>query len=137
MPCKYSIESNGQLVLEHWSGLVSPDEILAQKSILRTEEAIVEGATVLSDCRDAEFVISMEAVNLFAKTEESSAGDTRIKRYGFLVREEVYQQAQFFSDKVKQFGVTSIVFNSFEVASSWVGLESDGLAAMMRDLRGE
>ncbi|MDX1740979.1 MAG: hypothetical protein R3178_06780 [Rhodothermales bacterium] len=136
MPCKYTIERNGELVLERWHGVVSPDEILGQKDVLLREDGISEGATVLSDCRDAEFVISQEAVELFAKAEGNVAGETRIKRYGFLVRDDVYNQAQFFSEKVKQFGVTSIVFNSFEVASKWVGLSAEELDGLMSRLDG-
>ena len=34
MPCKYSIESNGQLVLEHWSGL----EVLDDEFLIRRQE---------------------------------------------------------------------------------------------------
>jgi hypothetical protein len=136
MPCRYTIERGGDLILERWYGVVSPDEILGQKQVLLQDDGVAEGATVLSDCRDAEFVISQEAVDLFAKAEGDVIGETRIKRYGFLVNDDVYQQAQFFSQKVKQFGVTAIVFNSLEVAGTWVGLSLQVLVDLMNGLQG-
>ena len=136
MPCTYSIENDGKIVLERWSGSVSPAEILAQKSLLAEEPRISAGAAVLSDCREAEFAVSADAVLDFAKAEESMARETRIKRYGFLVRNDVYQQAQFFSEKVKQFGVTAIVFNSLDIACTWVGMEVAEVEEIMRRLDG-
>jgi hypothetical protein len=85
VPCNYSIERVGKLVVKRWFGIVSPDEILAQKDLLLRNEDITSGASVLSDCRDAEFVISQEALHLFATAEEKTSGDSRIKRYGSLV----------------------------------------------------
>jgi hypothetical protein len=134
MPCKYSIERNGKLVIERWFGVVSPDEILAQKDVLLRNEDVASDASVLSDCRDAEFVISQEALQLFAKAEEKASDESRIRRYGFLVRDDVYQQAQFFSDSVKPFGVTAIVFDSFDVACAWVGMEPATIRKMMDGL---
>lgn len=136
MPCKYSIERDGKLVVERWFGVVSPDEILAQKDLLLGNEDIASGASVLSDCRDAEFVISQEALQLFAKAEEKASDESRIRRYGFLVSDDVYQQAQFFSDRVKPLGVTAIVFDSFDVACAWVGVEPAKVQKMMEGLRG-
>ncbi|MDX1740439.1 MAG: hypothetical protein R3178_04060 [Rhodothermales bacterium] len=137
MPCKYSLENDGRLVLERWYGVVSPDEILAQKSALLRDEHVAPGAVVLSDCRAAELIISQEAVQIFAHAEENSASASPIKRYGFLVNDDVYPHAQQFSNTVKSFGVTVIVFNSLEVAATWVGMEPGALRTLMGKLRGE
>ncbi len=134
MPCNYVIARDGAVVLELWTGTVSLTELTGHKTHLANEVDLRPGASVLSDCRRAEFEFSPEAIGDLANMENDPASDARIARYAFLVPDEVYAMARQFADKVEGFGKTVIVFNSLDVAATWLGMELSEVLALQERL---
>ena len=123
MPCKYVIAMDGNVVVELWTGTVTFDELMAHKKQLICDSAINAGASVLSDCTRAVFAISPDAISELSEMENDPHNRPRIRRYAFLVRNDVYDRAQQFAHRVDKYGKSVIIFNSLEVACTWLGID--------------
>ena len=134
MPCSYVIARDGAVVLELWTGTVSLTELAGHKTHLAHEPDLKPGASVLSDCRRAKFEFSPDAIGDLANMENDPASDARIARYAFLVPDEAYAMARQFADKVEDFGKTVIVFNSLDVAATWLGMDVSEVIALLESL---
>jgi len=123
MPCKYEIAMDGMLVVERWTGTVTHDELMTHKKNQVRDPSIKAGASVLSDCTRAVFSISLDAVNELADMETDAHNKTKIRRYAFLVNDDVYNRAQQFARRVENYGVIVIPFNSLDIACTWLGID--------------
>lgn len=123
MPCNYFIAMDGHAVVELWTGAVSLDELAAHKQRLFSDPSIQAGASVLSDFTRAEIQISPDGVRRLSAMDVDSPGNSAIHRYAFLVNYDVYDKAQLFAEEVNKHGKSVIIFNSLEVAATWLGMD--------------
>ena len=133
MPCKYVIAEGGNLVLERWTGTVSYEELLTHKASQLRDRSINPGASVLADCRAAMFAISGDQARELSAVEGKSDYTTTVRRYALVVNDDVYDRAQVFSKRVSQHGVTAIVFSSFDIASTWLGVNPQRAAKLIEE----
>lgn len=132
MPCKYLVAMDGRVVIERWTGTVASQELMTHKQQQANDPSIKPGAAVLSDCTGAVFAIAPHEIGeLSAMDKDSGSASTRVRRYAFLVNNDTYQLARQFSDQVNQHGKSVIIFNSMDVAASWLGLDSPQLRGLM------
>jgi hypothetical protein len=136
MPCKYAIAAHGLLVVERWTGTVAHEELLAHKAQQFRDPSIKAGASVLSDCTDAVFSISLEAIGKLSEMENNPEFQPKIRRYAFLVNNDVYARAQQFADRVNKYGKSVIIFNSLDVACLWLGIDALKLRDLMASIEG-
>ena len=123
MPCKYAIAMDGMVVVELWTGTVTGDELMAHKKQQVCDPSIKADASVLSDCTRAVFKISPEAINELSEMDNDANNKPKIRRYAFLVNNDAYDRARQFSDRVNKVGKSVIIFNSLEVACTWLGID--------------
>lgn len=95
---------------------------MGHKTQLANNADVKAGASVLSDCRFANFEMLPDAVINLAQMENDPASDSRIARYAFLVPDDVYDMARQFAAEVEKYGKTVIIFNSLNVAATWLGM---------------
>ena len=123
MPCKFLIAMDENAVLEQWTGAVTLDELIAHKQRLSRDPSIKAGASVLSDFTRATIEISPEGVRKLSEMDKDARGNAAISRYALLVDYDVYEEAQLFADEVNNHGKSVIIFNSLELAATWLGME--------------
>ena len=123
MPCKYVIKMDGKVVVERWEGTVTLDELMAHKQQQVFDPSIKEGASVLSDCTGATFQISPDAIGKLSAIDNDPDARKKIARYAFLVNRDTYDRAQQFSNQVNRDGKSVIIFNSLNVACTWLGID--------------
>jgi len=123
MPCKYVIAMDGDVVVERWTGTVTLAELMAHKRQQALDPSIKAGASVLSDCTRATIAMSPEAISELSAMDNDAANKPKIAQYAFLVSSDAYSKAQQFANQVNQYGKSVIIFNSLEVASTWLGMD--------------
>jgi hypothetical protein len=121
----------GKVVIERWTGTVSSQELMPHKQQQANDPSIYAGAAVLSDCTGAVFAIAPHEIGELAAMDKDSGSASRVRRYAFLVNNDTYRLARQFSDQVNQHGKSVIIFNSMDVAASWLGLDSPQLRGLM------
>ncbi|MDH3430896.1 MAG: hypothetical protein OEM60_10725 [Gammaproteobacteria bacterium] len=123
MPCKFVQAMDGDVILELWTGSVTLDEMMAHKQRLFADSSIKASASVLSDFTRATFSVSPEDVKKLAEMDNEPGGKSTIGRYAFLVDYGVYDEAQLFAEQVNRHGKSVIVFNSLDLAATWLGMD--------------
>lgn len=123
MPCKFVQAMDGDVILELWTGTVTLDEMMTHKQRLLTDSSIKASASVLSDFTRATFAVSPEDVRKLSALDNDPGGKSTIDRYAFLVDYGVYDEAQLFAEQVNRHGKSVIVFNSLELAATWLGMD--------------
>lgn len=136
MPCKYVIAMDGKLVVELWTGTVTLDELLAHKKQQTYDPAINADASLLADCTRAVFAISPDAIGQLSEMENDPQNRSKIRRYAFLVSNDVYDRAKQFSDRIKKYGKSGIIFNSLAIASTWLGIDQLKARELMDSIAG-
>jgi len=136
MPCKYVVAMDGKVVIERWTGIVASQELMAHKQQQTTDPSIKAGAAVLSDCTGAVFAIAPHEIGELSAMDKDSGNASKVRRYAFLVNNDTYQLARQFSDQVNQHGKSVIIFNSMDVAASWLGLDSPQLRELVDGIAG-
>ena len=134
MPCQFVLARDGTVVLEQWAGRVSLEDLVGHKTSLAKNLSLKAGASVLSDCTRASFKFSPDAITKLSEMENDPDSDTRIKRYAFLVSESDYDKAQQFANAVEKYGKVVIVFNSLDVASTWLGMDMSEVVALLQSM---
>ena len=94
MPCKYVIAQEGKVVVERWTGTVSPQELMAHKKQQALDPSIKENASVLSDCTSAVFALSPDDIGRISAMDTGPDKDSKITRYAFLVNDDTFTTAQ-------------------------------------------
>ena len=123
MPCKSLVLSGGTVVLEHWTGVVTHEELLAHNRQLLLDPTIARGAAVLADCRSARIEVPQERLHELAELHGDPARPSSISRFAFLVPPHAYSRAESFAREIGRFGITVIVFSSLPVACQWLGID--------------
>ena len=134
MPCKYLIAMDGIAVVELWTGEVTLDELIAHKQRLSRDPSIKAGASVLSDFTRATIEISPDGVRKLSEMDNDARGNAAISRYAFLVDYDVYDEAQLFADEVNSHGKSVIVFNSLELAATWLGMDFEKVREILQSV---
>jgi hypothetical protein len=125
---------DGNAVVELWTGEVTLDELIAHKQRLSRDSSIKAGASVLSDFTRATIEISPDGVRRLSEMDNDARGDAAISRYAFLVDYDVYDKAQLFADEVNSHGKSVIVFNSLELAATWLGMEFEKVREILQSV---
>lgn len=136
MPVDYVMAMDGEIVLELWTGTVTLEELMAHKRGQFSNPSIKSGASVLSDCRRAEFEISPDDVSKLSEMENDPRGKSTIARYAFLVDNDTYERAQMFAEQVNRQGKSVIIFNSLDVAAVWLGMDSMKVRDLLKGMGG-
>jgi hypothetical protein len=136
MPCRYLVALDGKVVLERWTGTVTRHELMTHKQQQVDDPSIKLAASVLSDCTGAVFAIAPEEISALSAMDKDPDSTLKIRRYAFLVNNDTYDKARQFSDQVNQYGKSVIIFNSLDVAASWLGLDALRVRELMGNIGG-
>ena len=131
MPCNYTIEQDGAIVIELWTGSVTADEIITHKERLARDRSVRADAAVLSDCTRARFAVTPEDISKMSAMDSGPKTDSNIARYAFLVSDSDYDNAQIFAEQVNRFGKSVIIFSTLDVAATWLGFDTPELSALL------
>jgi len=131
MPCTYMVALDGKVVIERWTGTVTGQELMAHKLQQVGDPSIKLGASVLSDCTGAAFAIAPSEIRELSAMDQDPKSTLKVRRYAFLVNNDTYDKARSFSDQINKTGKSAIIFNSLDVAASWLGLEAPQVRALM------
>ena len=123
MPNNYAVLNEGSVVVEFWTGQVTHDELLAHERRHLSDPSIKVGASVLIDAERAQFGTTVEEVKEVADLYGQVIGRLKVGRMALLVNKETYERALVFLKEVEGYGVKVIVFNSLDIACTWLGLD--------------
>ena len=123
MPVKYVVLNQGTLVVELWTGTISHDEVLAHERRHLSDSSIARGASVLVDANNASFETTPEAVHELADLYRRSGENLRVGKSALLVNRLAYDRAQLYERQASDCGVTVILFNSLDIACTWLGID--------------
>ena len=123
MPNNYAVLNGGSMVVEFWTGPVSQEEILAHERLHLSDPSVKAGASVLIDAERAHFGTTIEEVKEIADLYGQVIGKLKVSRMALLVNKETYERALVFLKEVEGYGVKVIVFNSLDIACTWLGLD--------------
>ena len=123
MPNNYAVLNEGSVVVEFWTGPVTHDELLAHERRHLSDPSIKAGASVLVDAERAQFGTSVEQVKDITALYGQAIGRLKVGRMALLVNKQTYERALMFLKEVEGYGVKVIVFNSLDIACTWLGLD--------------
>lgn len=123
MPNTYAVLNGGNAVVEFWTGQVTQDELLAHERRHLSDPAVKAGASVLIDAERAHFGTTVEEIKDIADLYGQVIGKLKVSRMALLVNKETYDRALVFMKEVEGYGVKVIVFNSLDIACTWLGLD--------------
>lgn len=123
MPNNYAVLNDGSAVVEFWTGQVTHDELLAHERRHLSDPSVKPGAAVLVDAERAHFGTTIDEVKELADLYGQVIGRLKVGRMALLVNKETYERALVFLKEVEGYGVKVIVFNSLDIACTWLGLD--------------
>jgi hypothetical protein len=123
MPNNYAVLNEGSAVVELWTGPVTHEELLAHERRHLSDPLIKAGASALVDAERAQFGTTVEQVKDIAALYGQTIGRLKVGRMALLVNKETYERALVFLKEVEGYGVKVIVFNSLDIACTWLGLD--------------
>jgi hypothetical protein len=123
MPVEYVVLNQGALVVELWTGTISHDEVLAHERRHLSDSSIARGASVLVDANNASFETTPEAVHEVIDLYRRSGENLRVGKSALLVNRLAYDRAQLYERQASDCGVTVILFNSLDIACTWLGID--------------
>jgi hypothetical protein len=123
MPVEYVVLNQGALVVELWTGTISHDELLAHERRHLSDSSIARGASVLVDANNASFETTPEAVHEVIDLYRRSGENLRVGKSALLVNRLAYDRAQLYERQASDCGVTVILFNSLDIACTWLGID--------------
>jgi hypothetical protein len=136
MPVEYVVLDKGALVLELWTGAISHDEVLAHERRHLSDPLIAFGASVLVDATSASFETEPEMVREVTDLYRCSAGRLRVGKVALLVNESGYDRVRLYVSQSSDFGVRAILFNSLNVACTWLGIDVARAREELKKFRG-
>ncbi len=119
----YVVLNGGSAVVEFWKGQVTHDELLAHERRHLSDPSIKTGAAVLVDAERAHFGTTVEEIKEVVALYGQVIGKLKVGRMALLVNKETYERALVFLKEVEGYGVKVIVFNSLDIACTWLGLD--------------
>ena len=120
----YAVLNEGSVVVEFWTGQVTHDELLAHERRHLGDPSVKPGAAVLVDAERAHFGTTVDEVKELADLYGLVIGRLKVGRMALLVNKETYERALIFLKEVEGYGVKVIVFNSLDIACTWLGLDA-------------
>ena len=135
MPVEYVVLNQGALVVELWTGTISHDEVLAHERRHLSDSSIARGASVLVDANNASFETTPEAVHELADLYRRSGENLRVGKSALLVNRLAYDRAQLYERQASDCGVTVILFNSLNIACTWLGIDVTVASTELKKLR--
>ena len=123
MPNNYAVLNSGSVVVEFWTGPVTHEELLAHERRHLSDPSVKPGAAVLVDAERAHFGTTIDEVKELADLYGQVIGRLKVGRIALLVNRETYERALVFLKEVEGYGVKVIVFNSLDIACTWLGLD--------------
>ena len=135
MPIKIAVLNNGNVVINHWIGDVTFDDLLEHDRKMLQDPSIVPGATVLTDTTKANAIdFEIDRIPEFIDIMKDPENKTAIARFGLLVATENLEVANAFADATEKIGVPLVIFSSIDVAAVWVGVEPSVLIRTLTEL---
>jgi hypothetical protein len=135
MPNNYAVLNGGSVVVEFWTGQVTHEELLAHERRHLSDPLIKAGASVLVDAERAQFGTTVEEVKEIADLYGQVVGRLKVGRMALLVNKETYERAQVFLKEAEGYGVKVIVFNSIDIACTWLGLDVGVARSQLKTLQ--
>lgn len=137
MPNTYAVINDGSMVVEFWTGQVTHDELLAHERRHLSDPLIKAGASVLVDAQRARFGTTEEEIADIAVLYSRVVGKLKVTRMALLVNNETYERALVFMKEVEGYGVKVIIFNSLDIACTWLGLDVNLARKQLQALQAE
>jgi hypothetical protein len=137
MPNTYAVINDGSMVVEFWTGQVTHDELLAHERRHLSDPSIKAGAAVLVDAQRARFGTTEEEIADIAVLYSRVVGKLKVTRMALLVNNETYERALVFMKEVEGYGVKVIIFNSLDIACTWLGLDVNVARKQLQALQAE
>lgn len=137
MPSTYAVIDDGRIVVEFWTGEVTHDELLAHERRHLSDPLIKAGASVLVDAQRARFGTTEEEIADIAVLYSRVVGKLKVTRMALLVNNETYERALVFMKEVEGYGVKVIIFNSLDIACTWLGLDVNVARKQLQALQAE
>jgi hypothetical protein len=123
MPNRYATFDGGMTVFELWTGQVTHEELVAHAREQFQDSRIRPGAMVLADARSASFATDPGQVQEFTDVYGLPENINRTSKCALVVAYDVWERAQLFAEQAKKYGVAVIVFNSLDVACTWLAID--------------
>lgn len=123
MPHNYVVVNSGSVVVEFWTGQVTHNQLLAHERLHLSDPSVKPGAAVLVDAERAHFGTTIDEVKELADLYGQVIGRLKVGRMALLVNKETYERALVLLKEAEGYGVKVIVFNSLDIACTWLGLD--------------
>lgn len=137
MPNTYAVLNGGNAVVEFWTGQVTHDELLAHERRHLSDPSVKPGAAVLVDAERAHFGTTSDEVKELADLYGQAIGRLKVGRMALLVNKETYERALVLLKEAEGYGVKVIVFNSLDIACTWLGLDVNVARKQLQALQAE
>jgi hypothetical protein len=137
MPNNYAVLNEGSVVVEFWTGPVTHDELLAHERRHLSDPSIKVGAAVLVDAERAQFGTTVDEIKEVTDLYGQVIGRLRVGRMALLVNKETYERALVFLKEAEGYGVKVIVFNSIDIACTWLGLDVNAARNQLQALQAQ
>ena len=93
------------------------------------------GASVLVDAVNASFETTLEAVHEVTDLYRRFGEELRVKKSALLVNRLTHDRAKLYERQASDCGVTVILFNSLDVACTWLGIDVTVASTELKKLR--
>jgi hypothetical protein len=137
MPNNYAVLNEGSVVVEFWTGPVTHEELLAHERRHLSDPSVKPGAAVLVDAERAHFGTTVDEVKELAELYGQVIGRLKVGRMALLVNKETYERALVLLKEAEGYGVKVIVFNSIDIACTWLGLDVNVARAQLQTLQAQ
>ena len=136
MPVEYVVLNQGMLVLEWWTGRISHDEVLAHERRHLSDPSVMAAASVLVDAVNASFETTPEMVHEVTDLYRQPLEKLKVRKVALLVNESVHDRARLYERQSMDLGVRAILFNSMDIACTWLGIDVAIVRKELMNLQG-
>jgi len=135
MPVKYIVVHEGHVVIERWAGSISHEELVFHERAQLQDPSIVPGAIVLADCRAVTFETTADKVIEMSDSHKQRDNKTYMTKCAVLVKDDdSFAKARIFAEQTTALGLNTIVFGSFDVACTWLGLNVEEIEGLIESI---
>ncbi|MBX3328155.1 MAG: hypothetical protein U0223_07680 [Nitrospira sp.] len=132
----YDVIEHGKVVLQHWSGKVTRQDITTHEHQHLMDARISPGASVLVDAREAHFGITQEEVrDIVDGLYASFPHPLRIKQCAIVVSSQTYPLAQAYEKSASTYGIRGIAFTFLSEACTWLGLDAKMVTSQLERIK--
>ncbi len=133
MPNSYVVLDNGALVVEHWTGTVTHDELISHERDQINDRTIKPGAAVLAYAADATFETGQEEVHELSGLY--GRNDISMEKCAVVVNDDAYDRAQLFAAQGAGYGMSIVVFNDIDSACEWLAVDPAEIKSQLKALK--